>query len=152
MRERLGGDEELAKEFIPKWRVGCRRLTPGEGYLEALQAKNCNYTWSPIERITPKGIVTKDGECEFDAIVCATGFDVSFVPRWKIRGRGGKNLDAWRESPEAYLGIHAPDMPNYFIINGPNCPIGHGSLLAVMEWTAEYILKWVTKISTEDIK
>lgn len=152
MRERLGGDEELVKEFIPNWRVGCRRLTPGEGYLEALQSKNCSYTWSGIQKITEKGIVTADGESEFDAIVCATGFDVSFVPQWKLKGKGGKTLDHWRSDPAAFLGVHAPEIPNYFIINGPNCPVGHGSLLAVMEWTSEYILKWVKKIASEDIK
>lgn len=153
MRERLGGDEELIKQFIPKWRVGCRRLTPGEGYLEALQEENCTYTWSGIEKITEKGIVTVDGqETQLDAIICATGFDVSFVPRWKLEGNDGKNLDSWAQNPEAYLGIHAPDIPNYFIINGPNCPIGHGSLLAVMEWTSEYILRWIKKMASEDIK
>ncbi|KAL0633164.1 hypothetical protein Q9L58_007950 [Maublancomyces gigas] len=153
MKRRLGGDEELAQEFIPKWSVGCRRLTPGEGYLEALQEKNASHTWSPIVKITENGIITKDGkECELDAIVCATGFDVSYVPQWKMQGYGGKTLESWREDPQSFLGIHAPDMPNYFIVNGPNCPIGHGSLLAVMEWTSEYILKWVVKLATEEIK
>lgn len=153
MKKRLGGDEELAQEFIPKWSVGCRRLTPGEGYLEALQEKNASHTWSPIVKITENGILTKDGkECELDAIVCATGFDVCYVPQWKMQGYGGKTLESWREDPQSFLGIHAPDMPNYFIVNGPNCPIGHGSLLAVMEWTSEYILKWVVKLATEEIK
>lgn len=153
MKERLKGDEGLAREFIPEWSVGCRRLTPGEGYLEALQEKNCSHTWSHIKTITEKGILTEDGkECEFDAIVCATGFDVCYAPRWKMEGYGGKTLAGWKEDPQSLFGIHAPDMPNYFIVNGPNCPIGHGSLLAVMEWTTDYILKWVTKLATEDIK
>lgn len=153
MKRRLGGDEELAEEFIPKWSVGCRRLTPGEGYLEALQEKNCSHTWSPIVKITENGILTEDGkEHELDAIVCATGFDVCYVPQWKMQGYGGKTLESWRQDPLSYLGIHAPNMPNYFIVNGPNCPIGHGSLLAVMEWSSEYILKWVVKLATEEIK
>jgi hypothetical protein len=38
------------------------------------------------------------------------------------------------------------------MFNGPNSPVGHGSLLAVMEWTAEYILRWVRKIATQGIK
>jgi cation diffusion facilitator CzcD-associated flavoprotein CzcO len=152
MSERLGWDAKKMAEFIPTWRVGCRRLSPGEGYLEALQSENVSYTWSPIQRITEKGIVTAEGEVELDAIVCATGFDVSFVPQWKMKGIGGKTLDKWRNDPEGFLGIFAPDMPNYFIFNGPNCPVGHGSLLSVMEWTAEYVLRWAKKIASEEIK
>jgi siroheme synthase (precorrin-2 oxidase/ferrochelatase) len=37
MMDRIGpGHEELKKRLIPTWSVGCRRLTPGDGYLEAL--------------------------------------------------------------------------------------------------------------------
>lgn len=43
-------------------------------------------------------------------------------------------------------------MSNYFIFNGPNCPIGHGSLLSVLDWSATYILKFIRKISTQNIK
>ncbi|KAG0636618.1 hypothetical protein HOY80DRAFT_891024 [Tuber brumale] len=152
MSERLGNDPELIKKFIPSWRVGCRRLSPGEGYLEALQAPNAKYIWDAIERITEKGIVTSAGEIELDAIVCATGFDVSFMPQWRMRGLNGSTLDKWRDDPEGYLGIFAPSMPNYFIVNGPNSPVGHGSLLSVMEWTTEYIIRWAKKIASENIK
>ena len=152
MSERLGNDPELIKKFIPSWRVGCRRLSPGEGYLEALQAPNAEYTWDTIQRITEKGIVTSAGEIELDAIVCATGFDVSFTPQWKMRGLNGSTLDKWRDDPEGYLGIFAPNMPNYFIVDGPNSPVGHGSFLSVMEWATEYIIRWAKKMASEDIK
>lgn len=37
MHRRIGGGhEELKDKLIPHWPVGCRRLTPGDGYLEAL--------------------------------------------------------------------------------------------------------------------
>lgn len=153
MKARLNGNEELCAKLIPEWKVGCRRLTPGDGYLEALQEKNTIACFKPILRFTEKGIETQDGEEEFDLIVCATGFDVSFCPYWKLVGRKGRLLEQeWKEDPEAYLGICTHDLPNYFIFNGPNCPVGHGSLLAVMEWTAEYILRWAQKIATEDIR
>lgn len=106
-----------------------------------------------IEAMTENGITTANGTKEFDIVVCATGFDVSFTPFWELVGKNGINLaDQWRDDPQAYFGICAVNMPNYFIFNGPNCPVGHGSLLAVMEWTAEYILRWCKKIATEDIR
>ncbi|RYC80541.1 putative sterigmatocystin biosynthesis monooxygenase stcW [Fusarium oxysporum f. sp. narcissi] len=153
METRLNNNPELCAQLIPEFKVGCRRLTPGEGYLEALQAHNVDIEYAPIERFTEKGIKTTKGEYEFDIIVCATGFDVSFVPHWELVGKRGVTLNnQWKDEPTAYMSTCAPNMPNYFMFNGPNCPVGHGSLLACMEWTAEYILKWCKKIASEDIK
>ena len=153
MLKGLGGNEELAKQLIPPWHVGCRRLTPGDGYLEALTAENVSVTMSPIRRFTQTGIETVDNKhYNLDAIICATGFDVSFHPNWKLIGRDGVDLaELWETDPEGYFGVAAHGFPNYFIFNGPNAPVGHGSLLACMEWSADYILKWAKKIQTEDI-
>ncbi|KAF5003101.1 hypothetical protein FDECE_10336 [Fusarium decemcellulare] len=153
MEERLNHNPELIAKLIPSWKVGCRRLTPGDGYLEALQAPNATVEFSEIQEITENGIKTVTSTDEFDIIVCATGFDASFSPSWDLRGKGGVCLtEQWREQPEAYFGICVPNMPNYFIFNGPNSPVGHGSLLAVMEWTADWILKWCRKIASQDIR
>lgn len=154
MQRRLNHDPDLCAKLIPDWKVGCRRLTPGEGYLEALQEPNVAIEFSGIKKVTETGIVAANGsEEEFDIIVCATGFDVSFTPFWEVVGKNGVKLaDQWRDDPAAYFGICAPNMPNYFIFNGPNCPVGHGSLLSVMDWTANYIMRWIKKISTGDIK
>ena len=43
-------------------------------------------------------------------------------------------------------------MPNFFTFLGPNAVIAHGSLLEAVNWTGDYILKWIKKIATEDIK
>lgn len=153
MRQKLNHDPELCERLIPKWPVGCRRATPGDGYLEALCEKNVEIEFNQIISFTETGIRTAAGAKQFDIIVCATGFDVSFAPFWTVVGKDGVSLaEQWRDVPEAYLGTCAANMPNYFIFNGPNSPVGHGSLLAVMGWTAEYILRWCRKIATQDIK
>lgn len=154
MEDALQNDPELIARFVPEWKVGCRRLTPGEDYLESLQESNVTTTFTPIDHMTEAAIVLEDGTTvEVDAIVCATGFDVSFAPRWEVKGRRGTDLsELWRDNPEAYMGICAPDIPNYFIFNGPNCPIGHGSVLAELDFAADYMLRWIYKIATEDIK
>ena len=153
MEKRLNYDPLLCEKLIPSWQVGCRRITPGDGYLEALQEPNASVQFNPIEEITEKGIRTSESMEEFDIIVCATGFNTTFSPSWDLAGKDGIRLaDQWRENPEAYFGICAANMPNYFIFNGPNCPVGHGSLLAAMETTAEWVLRWCKKIAREDIK
>ncbi|KAE8393536.1 putative flavin-binding monooxygenase [Aspergillus alliaceus] len=153
MRSRLSKNPELAKKLIPTYEIGCRRLSPGDGYLEAIQADNAEVTFSKINRITPNGIETDEGEEEFDLIVCATGFDYSFIPPWEFIGRDGRRLDdEWKDTPEAYFATCAAGIPNYFMFAGPNCPIGHGSVPAMLYWSAGYMLEWIEKIATEDIK
>lgn len=92
MEEIMKDHPEMASKMIPGFHPGCRRLSPGDGYLEALQQENAKICWSPIECITKNGIRTTDGEEEFDLIVCATGFDTTFIPPWKLVGLKGATL------------------------------------------------------------
>lgn len=153
MHQLLNNDEDLIKQLVPDFPIGCRRITPNNGYLQAIQAPNAYFSMDPILRITETGIETTKGEQTFDLIVCATGFDTSFRPYWPVTGKNGISLsEKWKRNPQAYLGICAPDMPNYFMFVGPNSPYAHGDSLATMEWTAQYILKWCKKIACEDIR
>ncbi|KAL4780314.1 hypothetical protein BJX76DRAFT_360979 [Aspergillus varians] len=154
MRARLAANPHLIDKLIPDYEVGCRRLSPGDGYLEAMQAENARFVFDPITRITPRGILTETGEEEeFDLIVCATGFNTSFIPAWELVGRDGRRLDnEWKDIPQAYFSMCAAGIPNYFIFTGPNCPIGHGSVPAMLSWSGDYMLDWIEKIATEDIK
>lgn len=156
MRERLKDslDPSIVSKVVPDFRPGCRRLTPGDGYLEAFSNANTTMCWEPIECITEKGIRTADGkEEEFDLIVCATGFASSFFPRWKLIGRGGITLqERWKHNPEAFFSMQVDGLPNYFMIDGPGFPTSHGSLLVVIDFACDYIMKWTQRIATEDIK
>lgn len=68
MTQRLNHDPELCKKLIPDWEVGCRRITPGVGYLESFLLPNVSMTQSAITHITDHSVVTADGkEYEVDA-------------------------------------------------------------------------------------
>lgn len=149
----LKDNPELIDKFIPGFHPGCRRLTPGDGYLECLQQPNADISFSPIQSITEKGIKTAEGEQAFDMIVCATGFDTSFIPPFKLVGLKGATLEErWKVNPDGFFAVQVDTMPNYYIFNGPNCPISHGSVLTQISWTCDYILRWAKKIATQDIK
>ena len=93
MKTKLKGNEWLEDKLIPRWRVGCRRLTPGIGYLETLAKPNVKVVFGEIEEITERGCKCDDGkEYPVDILICATGFDTSFRPRFHTIGRGAKNL------------------------------------------------------------
>ena len=88
-----------------------------------------------------------------DVLICATGFDVSFRPRFPIIGLLGKNLqDEWACEPKSYLGIAAAEYPNYMIFLGPNCPIGNGPVLSAIESQADYMCKLIDHYQTHNIK
>ncbi|KAL5041857.1 hypothetical protein BDW71DRAFT_157954 [Aspergillus fruticulosus] len=158
MRERLSRNPRLIEKLIPNYEIGCRRLSPGDGYLEAIQADNARFCFDRIVCMTPRGVRTvfesgEESDEEFDLIVCATGFNTSFIPAWTLIGRDGRRLDhEWKDIPKAYFSLCAGGMPNYFVFGGPNAPIGHGSNPLIMAWSADYMLDWVEKIAREDIK
>lgn len=116
MTLKLKGNKELLEKMIPDFAVGCRRPTPGNGYLEALTSPNVRVVTDEIEKVVPEGIMLKTGELlNVDIFVCATGFDISFCPRFPIVGRNEHSLrDQWAEKPEAYLSLAAENFPNYF--------------------------------------
>jgi cation diffusion facilitator CzcD-associated flavoprotein CzcO len=125
---------DLRELLVPKWDFGCRRMTPGINYLETLQADNVTVVTGQVERITPSGCVANGGqEYPVDVLICATGFDVSFRPRFSIKGKDGQDLrDVWSGEAHSYLGVGAPSQPNYFHFLGPNCPIGSGPLVGAI--------------------
>ncbi|KAK7946263.1 cyclohexanone monooxygenase [Apiospora aurea] len=183
MQEKLttGSDDldlELAK-LIPDFPFGCRRLTPGVGYLESLTKPNVTVAQGGgVTRMTPKGCVTADGkEWPLDVLICATGFDTTFQPRFPLLGRGGRSMaEDWSETaltkpkatttngngsttttttppeeggrgrgPETYLSVAAHGYPNYFMFLGPNCPIGNGPIIILIELEGEYMAHFLNR-------
>ncbi|RDL40506.1 Uncharacterized protein BP5553_00485 [Venustampulla echinocandica] len=154
MKSELQNDKRLIDALVPKFPVGCRRLTPGVGYMPALKAGNVRVITDSITRVLPQGIQLKSGEVvKVDAIICATGFDVSFCPRFPLIGRNRNLQDIWTQQlPTAYMSCAIPDFPNYFTFLGPNAPIGHGSVLSITEHMAKYIVRIIQKCQSEGIK
>ncbi|EXJ67978.1 uncharacterized protein A1O5_08592 [Cladophialophora psammophila CBS 110553] len=153
MVSRMEGNKDMQEKLIPTWAFGCRRLSPGDGYLEALQKPNVNAIFNSATAITADGVVDSDGaEHKVDAIICATGFDTSWAKKWPVKGRNGALLkEQWSEDPQSYLSVCAKNFPNLFFILGPNAPVGNGSLIPSMEWAGMYAVNWIRKIAREQI-
>lgn len=157
MSTKLGGNERLMDAIIPKdFGIGCRRPTPGNGFLEALNRDNVHvFTNGVMREVTPKGFIDADGnEVEVDIIICATGFNTSWIPRYPVIGENGVAVaDLWKERPvPSYLSIAVPHMPNYFLMGGPYGPLGHGSFLPIIETLAKNVIQVVQKMQKDRIK
>ncbi|PLB49298.1 putative flavin-binding monooxygenase [Aspergillus steynii IBT 23096] len=154
MRKRLSKKPELFDQLLPSFPPFCRRLTPGPGYLEALTDEKVDVITSDIVKVKEDGIVTADGiHHPTDVLVCATGFDTTFSPRFPVLGHGGLSLsERWGKTPETYLSLAVDDFPNYFICLGPNAGLGDGNLLGSMEKAIDYITACVQKIQRDNIR
>jgi len=142
------------KKIIPTdFGVGCRRPTPGNGFLEALTLPHVKTFTEEMKRITPKGFIDHEGiEHEVDVIICATGFNTSWVPRFPIVANGKNIQDLHAKMPSSYLSIGVPEIPNYWTVTGPYGPLGHGSFLPIIELLVSHFLSIAHRMQTQNIK
>ncbi|MDZ7915200.1 MAG: NAD(P)/FAD-dependent oxidoreductase [Rhodococcus sp. (in: high G+C Gram-positive bacteria)] len=147
-------DPWLRRQLTPQFRAGCKRLLMTSEYYPALQKQNCTLVTWPIATISPKGIRTVEGiEHQFDAIVFATGFDVSNagtpIP---ITGRDGRVLaDEWNAGAKAFKSVAVSGYPNMFFTFGPNSGPGHSSALVYMEAQIDYIVEAISRVLDENL-
>lgn len=153
----VGDDPELLAKALPDYpATGKRTLQDNGSWLGTLKRDNVDLIRTPIERITPSGIVTADGQThDVDIIVYATGFratDVLFP--MTITGRDGVDLhDVWGQRPYAYRGITVPGFPNFFMTYGPGTHLAHGgSLILNSELQMRYINKCLEHLITEGLR
>jgi cation diffusion facilitator CzcD-associated flavoprotein CzcO len=136
-------DPVLKAKLTPHYRAACKRLIFSGDFYEAVQHPNVDVVTSGIERIEPAGVRTLDGRLhELDVLVLATGFKADrFVRPIRMRGRDGIDLDdVWADGPCAHLSLTVPGFPNFFILNGPNGPVGNFSLIDVAEMQLGHVL------------
>jgi cation diffusion facilitator CzcD-associated flavoprotein CzcO len=144
IRERVH-NPAVAAALSPKNTIGCKRLCVDSGYYETFNQAHVtliDVAEDPIMQITRRGVSTKAGEYEVDAIVFATGFDAmtGALTSIDIRGRGGISLkEKWRAGPRSYLGLAMAGFPNLFTITGPGSPSVLTNMLPSIEQHVEWI-------------
>jgi cation diffusion facilitator CzcD-associated flavoprotein CzcO len=119
-------DPELREKLTPTYGFGCKRPSMSNTYFSAFERDDVTLETAGIERITPTGIRTVDGnEVELDTIVLATGFKI-FGLSYRIAGVGGTDLETqWdAERMASYEGVAVPGFPNFFLAPGPYGVIG----------------------------
>jgi hypothetical protein len=94
-----------------------------------------------------------------DAILCATGADITSSPAFPVINGTGVNLQAaWRPGgdpgyPDTYLGMAAAGFPNLLLLMGPNSGSGFaGTVPHTVEDQVTYVAKILRKVSSQRIR
>jgi cation diffusion facilitator CzcD-associated flavoprotein CzcO len=148
-------DPVLREKLTPNYTLGCKRVLLSSDYYPALCRDNVEVVTDGIKEVRAHSVITRDGrEHEIDALVCATGFQVSEnVAPFAIYGKNGVELnDAWAGGAEAYKGTTVKGFPNSFILLGPNTGLGHSSVILMIEAQIDYALQGIKLMLAENVK
>ena len=148
-------DPQLRRDVTPNFDIGCKRLLFANNYYPALQQDNVQLIPHGLVEIDGNSVVAANGERhEVDVIIWGTGFEVSHPPIGKrvYDARGQLLADRWKDSsPEAYLGTSMTDVPNAFLVLGPNILV-YDSFIGIAESQLDYIIDGLIKIREQGIR
>jgi len=126
--------------------IGTKRLCLDTNYFQTYNLPHVtlvDISKTPIERITPDGLIVGGQEYKVDNLVFATGFDAmtGALLRIDIRGRDGLTLrEKWEAGPRTYLGLSVAGFPNLFMITGPGSPSVLVNVIIAIEQHADWIM------------
>ena len=135
-------DPAIVKKLIPEYPLGAKRVLFSDNYYAALSQPNVTLATGGVQEITATGVISGDGiKSEIDVLVFSTGFKTNpFLMGLDISGKNGQTIqEAWKDSPENYLGMSVHGFPNLFMLYGPNTNLGHNSIILMSEAQANYI-------------
>lgn len=140
-------DPVLREKLTPDYKVGCKRIIMSDSFYEAIQRPTVDLVTEGIECINETGIKTTDGkQHDLDVLVLATGFNpFAFMRPMNLKGKGVEIEASWKKKVQAYRSVCLPDYPNFFLMLGPNTPIGNFSVIAMSEVQTGYIIKIINK-------
>ena len=142
-------DPELKAKLTPDYQPGCKRLVMSTEYYRAMQRSNVTLCTETISHLSEKSIHTINGQShEVDLLVLATGFDPrAYMRPIELINEKGKHLNSvWQEKGiQAYRTVALPDFPNFFMVLGPNSPIGNFSVISAAENQTDYIIRCIKR-------
>jgi cation diffusion facilitator CzcD-associated flavoprotein CzcO len=153
-------DPDTAARLMPRgYPILSRRPCLDTNYYETYNRPNVHLidcVTDPIERLTERGVKTREREIDLDTLILATGFDglTGAMLAVDIKGRGGQPLaDKWKAGVKSYLGLAVSGFPNLFMLCGATGPSALANIIILNEENADWIATCIdymrkNKIST----
>ena len=136
-------DPALRSMLTPTEPIGCKRILFSSEWYPAMTRPNVTLIPQGVDSIDATGVVAGGRHVDADVIVYGTGFrTTSFMVPMTVTGADGIDLqEQWKDGPEAFLGVTIPNMPNMFLLYGPNTNLGHNSIIAMLEAQFGYVIQ-----------
>jgi cation diffusion facilitator CzcD-associated flavoprotein CzcO len=148
-------DKTLRDKVSPNFTIGCKRVLFSNDYYRALKKPNVDVIASGLNEVQGNKAIASNGESiEADVIIFGTGFQISPPPiAHMIRGMDGRLLaERWEEeSAQAFVGTTMWDMPNAFVMIGPNILV-YSSFIEIVEWQTGYIIDAIKKMDERGLE
>lgn len=148
-------NDDLREKVTPNFSIGCKRLLFANNYYPALQQPNVDLIPHGLVEIEGNTMIAANGErFEVDVIIWGTGFEVSHPPIGRrVKNAQGQLLsELWKNSsPEAFLGTSIAQVPNAFLVLGPNILV-YDSFIGIAEAQVGYIVDALVKMKQNKIQ
>lgn len=144
-------DPVLREKLTPTYTIGCKRVLFSNNYYPALARDNVDVVAAGVKEVRAHSVIDSNGvEHEVDAIICGTGFDVADpLGPLKIYGRSGIETRETTGGMSAYLGTTLKDLPNLFMLLGPNTALGHNSIIFMIEQQIKYVISCLEEMDRQ---
>ncbi|KAJ4383534.1 hypothetical protein N0V86_001587 [Didymella sp. IMI 355093] len=159
VRERLTNPEKqklMAPDQAPYY-FGTKRTPLENDYYDVLNQDNVevvDLNAHPINAFTERGIKLdgEDGDRDFDAIVCATGFDsfTGSLCNMGLENKDGVDVkDVWKEGVRTYMGMMMNGFPNTFMVFSPQAPTALANGPTIIECQCDLVVQIITSLRKE---
>ncbi|CAG8127137.1 unnamed protein product [Penicillium olsonii] len=142
--------------------VGTKRPSLEQDYYEMIDRPNVklhDLKKSPITEFNSTGLVTCDGESTkhhaLDVVICATGYDAvtGSLLDLGITDKNGDSLkEKWSDGVLTHLGLMVPDIPNFFMVYGPQAPTSLANGPPFIEMEVDWICNVISKMKQEGLE
>ena len=154
-------DPELAKLLTPDYPFFCKRVLFIDDYYTTYNKPHVKLVNDPggVVAVNEGGVEMASGDHhEMDVLIYATGFDSNHIP-FPVQGRDGATLaelfganeanNFQMTRPQSLWGIHVPQMPNFYMMIGPQSlnPVTNVTLLC--EEQGRYIADLVSSMKRD---
>lgn len=155
-------DAELADLLTPDYPFFCKRVLFIDDYYTTFNKANVTLVNDPggVVAVTETGVEMACGDYhDVDVLIYATGFDSNHIP-FPVAGRDGVTLanqyganadNNWQMTrPQSLWGIHVANLPNFYLMIGPQSlnPVTNVTLLC--EEQAKYIASLIGRMQEND--
>jgi len=157
-------DPDLAELLTPDYPFFCKRVLFIDDYYTTFNKANVTLVNDPegVVSVTETGVKMASGDCyDVDVLIYATGFDSNHIP-FPVTGRNGVTLadryganesNNWQMTrPQSLWGMHVVDLPNFYLMIGPQSlnPVTNVTLLC--EEQGKYIAALISRMRAENLR